>query len=218
MTGYEDEAQQVVTDFIVHGRLKIRPGQVLPGLHLIAEFLVFAIEHGIPAQQIDGAMFRRSHKPGSGLVGNARLRPLLERGHQSVLREILGNADVPHDPREARDEPRRLDSPDCVDGAMGIGRRHSFRLQHRRPPGASRGWLRLRRTVGGEAGQRAKLTTNVRRAVNLANLGLTVACHGKEALGKLDRLLFRLRLDQREATNNFLRLGEGAVGHGKLSS
>ena len=42
-----------------------------------------------------------------GLSRNARLRPLLERGDERVLREVLGQADVAHDPREAGDEPAR---------------------------------------------------------------------------------------------------------------
>ena len=29
----------------------------------------------------------------------------LERGDESILREVLGKADIAHDPREAGDEP-----------------------------------------------------------------------------------------------------------------
>ena len=65
-----------------------------------------------------------------GIVRDARLGPLFERGDQSVLREILGEADVAHDPREAGDEPGRLDPPDRVDGAMGVGSRHDYRSHH----------------------------------------------------------------------------------------
>ena len=56
--------------------------------------------------------------------------PLLERGDERVLREVLGEADVAHDAREAGDEPRRLDPPDRVDGAMGVGSGHSYRSDH----------------------------------------------------------------------------------------
>ena len=59
-----------------------------------------------------------------GLSGTPVARPLLERGDQRVLRELLGEADVAHDAREPGDEPRRLDPPDRVDRAMGIGGRH----------------------------------------------------------------------------------------------
>ena len=50
-------------------------------------------------------MLRRGHEPGARVVRDARLRPLLERGDERVLREILGQADVAHDAREAGDEP-----------------------------------------------------------------------------------------------------------------
>ena len=65
-----------------------------------------------------------------GLSRDARLRPLLERGDERVLRELLGQADVAHDPREAGDEPRRLDSPDRVDRAVRVGSRHGYRSDH----------------------------------------------------------------------------------------
>jgi len=55
---------------------------------------------------------------------------LEERGDQSVLRQLLGQADVAHDPREAGDQLRRFDSPDRVDRAMGIGGRHGHRSSH----------------------------------------------------------------------------------------
>ena len=65
-------------------------------------------------------MLRGGHEPGARVVRDARLRPLLERGDQRVLRELFGQADVAHDPRQAGDEPGRLDPPDRVDRAMGV--------------------------------------------------------------------------------------------------
>jgi hypothetical protein len=44
--------------------------------------------------------------------------PLLECGDESILRQILGQADIAHDPREAGDEPGRLDPPDHIDRVM----------------------------------------------------------------------------------------------------
>ena len=55
---------------------------------------------------VDRAMLRGGHEPGARIVRDARLRPLLERGDERVLRELLGEADVAHDPREPGDEPR----------------------------------------------------------------------------------------------------------------
>ena len=59
-----------------------------------------------------------------GLSGTPASRPLLERGHQRILRQLLGEPDVAHDAREAGDEPRGLDPPDRLDGAMDIRGRH----------------------------------------------------------------------------------------------
>src|SRR5713226_9858200 len=58
----------------------------------------------------------------------------------------------------------------------------------------------------------------VARAEQLANLALAVAGHLHEAPGHLDRLLFRLHLDDRVTNDQLLRLGEWPVGHGELAS
>ena len=130
MAGREHEAQQVVADVVVEGRVEIRHGHLLPGLELVTELLVFALEPLVSPQEIDRAMLRGGHEPGARIVRDARLRPLLERGDESILGEVLGKADIAHDPRETGDEPRRLDPPDRVDRAMGIGSRHGYRSHH----------------------------------------------------------------------------------------
>jgi hypothetical protein len=60
------------------------------------------------------------HEPGAGLVGDACVWPLLERRHERVLGQLLGNADVADDARERGDQSRRFDAPDGVDGAVGL--------------------------------------------------------------------------------------------------
>ena len=77
-------------------------------------------------------MFRGAHQPGARVVRNARLRPLLERRDEGVLRELFGDTDVAHDPREARDQPRRLDPPDRFDCAICFSGRHGDRSQQLR--------------------------------------------------------------------------------------
>jgi hypothetical protein len=87
---------------------------------------VLALEELVSAKEIDGMMLSGGHKPGAGVVRNARLRPPLEGGDESVLRELFGQTDIPDDTSEAGDEPGRLDPPDGVDDAMGIRRRHGY--------------------------------------------------------------------------------------------
>jgi hypothetical protein len=65
-------------------------------------------------------MFCGPHEPGARLLRDARTRPLLERGNQRVLRQLLGEADVADDPRETGDQPGGLDSPDGVDGPLRV--------------------------------------------------------------------------------------------------
>ncbi len=130
MTGGEDEAQQVVAHVIVERGVEIRHGHLLLRFELAAELLVLALEPLVSAEEIDGAMFRRGHEPGARVVRDARLRPLLERGDKSILRQLFGKADIAHDPRETGDEPGRFDPPDRVDGAMYVGSRHCYRSHH----------------------------------------------------------------------------------------
>jgi len=56
---------------------------------------------------------------------------------QRVLGEILGNANIAHHAHQSGNELGGLNSPDSVDGAMGIGR-HRYPSHHLRLNGASR--------------------------------------------------------------------------------
>jgi hypothetical protein len=48
------------------------------------------------------------------------VRPLLERGDQRVLGELLGKTNIADDARQTGDESGGLDPPDCIDRAMRI--------------------------------------------------------------------------------------------------
>jgi len=113
--GREHEAQEVVAHFVVKDGIRIRR-RPLP-LDLVTELFVFAFEQLVSSKEIDRTMLCCAHEPGARIARDSRLRPLLERGDQSILRELLGQAHVAHDPCETRDEPRRFDPPDRVDGA-----------------------------------------------------------------------------------------------------
>src|SRR5918995_1720617 len=56
-----------------------------------------------------------------------------------------------------------------------------------------------------------------RLPVHQANLALTLAHHLEEALGQLDRVFLRLRLDDGIAGDQLLGLGEGSIHDGELS-
>src|SRR6266850_584247 len=114
MTGDEHKAQQVVTDVIVERGFKIRHECLLPGIQLTTKFLVLALEELAAAKEINGAMLGGGHEPGTRVLRDARLVPLLARGNQRILGEILGKAYIAHDSHEAADEPGRLDPPDGV--------------------------------------------------------------------------------------------------------
>ena len=129
MTRGEDETQEVVANVVVESRFKIRHGHLFL-FKLATEFFVLALEHSVSAEVINSTMLSGGHEPGAWVSRDARLRPLIERGEESILCEVLGETDVAHDPHEAGDEPRRLDSPDCVNRAMCIGSRHCYRSHH----------------------------------------------------------------------------------------
>ncbi len=123
MTGYEHEAQKVVADVVIDCGFEVRHGH-LPGLELATEFLVLAVEQRSPAQQVDRTMLGGAHQPRTRLVRDSRFRPLFERGNEGVVREVLGETDIAHDPGETGDEPGPFDPKDRVDCAMCIGSRH----------------------------------------------------------------------------------------------
>src|SRR5438132_9163937 len=83
-------------------------------------------------------MLRGGHKPGTRVVRDARLRPLLERGDQSVLRELFGQTHITDAPRENSNDRGGLDPPDRVDRAMRMGSRHGYPSHHLQSAGASR--------------------------------------------------------------------------------
>jgi len=117
--------------------------QAKQALELATEFRVLSLEQLVAAQSVEGAMLGRSHEPGAGVVRNARLRPLLERDHERVLRQLFGHAHVADDPGQAGDQPRRFDPEDRLDGTLGLGNRHGYRSHHRHLPGARRASLAL---------------------------------------------------------------------------
>jgi hypothetical protein len=91
---------------------------------------VLALEPLASPELIDCPVLRRGHQPRAWIPRDAGLRPLLERGNERVVGEVLRESYVADDSREAGNEPGRLDSPDRVDRAMNIGSRHGYRSHH----------------------------------------------------------------------------------------
>ena len=76
-------------------------------------------QHLVAAELVDGAALGGLHQPGAGIVRNAVLRPLLQRDHQRILRQLLGETDVARHLGQAGDELGGFDAPDGFDGALG---------------------------------------------------------------------------------------------------
>src|SRR5438128_6351408 len=111
MAGDEDEPQQVVSDFVVERRSEVW-NLILFCLEVASDLDMFLSPHPVTPEEIDGAMFGGRHEPGPRILWNAFVRPLLERGHERVLREIFSSADVARHARQRRDESGRFDTPD----------------------------------------------------------------------------------------------------------
>ena len=71
-------------------------GKLLPSLAESRQVIAFELQaHGRTAD-IDRPVLRRAHEPGARVVRDTRLGPLLERGDERVLRQVLRQADVVH--------------------------------------------------------------------------------------------------------------------------
>jgi hypothetical protein len=121
----EHQAQEVVADIIVERGVEVRRS-ALSRLELVTELFVLSLEQRVSPEEIDGPMLRGGHEPRAGIARDPRLGPLLECSDERILGEVLGRADITHDPRETSDEPRRFDAPDCVDRATRFGVGHAI--------------------------------------------------------------------------------------------
>ena len=158
VAGDEDQAQQVVAD---RRRRAPRRGR-RRGSAARSSSRPSSCVLALRAARCGGAGRWRGAWPSAisqapGLSGTPDSRPLLERGDQRVLRQLLGQADVAHQPGEAGDEPARLDPPDRVE-RRGVPREPSSTASehHRRPP-RNRGPRPTRgRTPGGSLPRRCR--------------------------------------------------------------
>src|SRR5439155_14955318 len=89
---------------------------------LSCDLFVLSRECHSAAVEVERAMLRGPHQPCTWLRRYARRRPLLERGPERVLRELLSCPDVADHPSQPGDEPGRLDAPDRFDRATRLRR------------------------------------------------------------------------------------------------
>ena len=92
--------------------------------HIVPGF-VLSLQQLFSAQPINGPTFGSRHELGTWILWHARLRPLFERGNQSVLSKILGESDITDNQRNARNDPCGLNPPGRLDSSMSIGFAHS---------------------------------------------------------------------------------------------
>src|SRR5690606_5829665 len=115
VAGDQHQPQEIVADLLVDPGLDARRRSSGAGL----DDLVLARLHLAPAELIDRAALGGGHQPGAGVVGDAGLRPALERDDQGLLREVFGEVDVADHAHEATRQPGALDPPDRLDGFAG---------------------------------------------------------------------------------------------------
>ncbi len=105
MAGGEDEPQQIVADVVVERgveRRRVGTSRLRASISWPSS-LVLALEQLAAAQAVDARDSSRSPSATRRGCRARRCRPLLERGDQRVLRQLLGHADVAHHAREAGD-------------------------------------------------------------------------------------------------------------------
>jgi hypothetical protein len=132
MTRHENETQKVVSDVVVNGGVKLVDGRFLRLDNRWRQLGMLSVEHLVASQRIHRAMLGCSHQPGGWIIGNAGLRPLLERYYQSVLSEIFSETNVVNQARQCGNELRRLHPPDSFDTLVRFqGRSQSLSRNHR---------------------------------------------------------------------------------------
>src|SRR6185312_3324059 len=132
MAGDEDETKQIITDIVIDGRVEIDRGRIVLRPDLVPDVILLSLDDLAMAHCVDRAPFCGGHEPCAGIVRYSRFRPLVQRGDECILSEVLGESDVAYNACQAGDEFRRLDSPDRVDCAMRSGFRHAYKSGHAR--------------------------------------------------------------------------------------
>src|SRR5690349_16987227 len=95
MARREDEAEEIVPNALVSRRVEIEA--FLIPLEIASDCFVLALEGLTAADQVDGAVLRGPHQPGSRPLRHAFGGPLLESGNKGVLCELFSHSNVADD-------------------------------------------------------------------------------------------------------------------------
>jgi hypothetical protein len=153
MAGQEDQPQDVVLDVV---DLAVEVGHLLlPSPTGMLELGDLAAEPLGAPEVVDAAAFRGGHQPPDRVRRDIGCRPLLERGHECVLGEVLGEPHITGHPGESADEAGRLGPPRGEDGpgrviGTGLCRHDASVVSPVQSPGASGPveiWRRVEITV-----------------------------------------------------------------------
>ena len=126
MAGREDQRQTVVADRIVQRLVEV--GLVEPVCqNAVVDLVAFAGDDTLMPKRIEAPALPHLHQPGAGIARDAVVRPLRQGGDQRLLRQFLGAPDIAGEAGQPRDQPRRFDAPDHLDGAVCIAARHGRR-------------------------------------------------------------------------------------------
>ncbi len=71
-------------------------------------FLIKHLKPGLPPQAVDRLELPGRDQPGSRVIRDAGLWPLLQRGTEGVLKRLLRDIEVPQDANQRRKNPARL--------------------------------------------------------------------------------------------------------------
>ncbi len=243
MAGGEDQPQQVVVDVVRERLVEVRR-DACPGLQRPADLGILLLQLAVAPEEVDRPALGDRHQPGAGIARNALGGPLLERGDDRVLGQVLGQADVAGVVGQARDQPGGFQPDDGLDRRLSpaIPPRESDHITRRsagqaRPPQVSGRSARDRsgefsqvgiqypeqreewasRRAGPPTGAAAVPRPGPSWTVDLPDRRLAIAHDGQEPLGPLDGLVLVPALHQRPAADQFLGLGERAVQDGVLA-
>ena len=141
--GWQDrkiESEDVVLDVVDLG-VEVGHVRLLPTTGVLELRELVMKDVGAP-EVIDGSSLGDGHQPPAGFSGTPARRPLLERGHERVLRQVLGESDITRHPREGADEAGRVGPPRGDDGLgrvirTGLRRHDASVVSPLQAPGAS---------------------------------------------------------------------------------